>query len=207
MAKLPFPSPGLASVAPDIVVLPRGALLWRAYRAGGDHPVSWDTFRTWGPVATGRFDHHGPPPHEQPDRGISYASESVAAAIIEAFGDTRVIDRVAGDPWIVAFALRRGLPALDLTGAWPTAAGASQAIATGPRDIARAWSRAIHGAYPGVAGLRYRSAMAGGEFNVAIYERGAPAMPRHPSLNVPLSHPGLAADLGRLADTYGYDLR
>jgi hypothetical protein len=207
MAKLPFPPPGLASVAPELSVLPPGALLWRVYRAGGDHPASWDTFRTYGPVATGRFDHHAPPPREQPDRGILYTSESATAAIAEAFGDTRTVDRVVGDPWLVALEVGRDLQLLDLTGAWAAAAGAGQAIATGRRDIARAWSRAIHGAFPDVQGLRYRSAMAGGEVNVAIYERGAPAMPAHPSLHVPLSHPGLAADLGRLADTYGYDLR
>ena len=47
-------------------------------------------------------------------------------------GDTRVIDRTAHDPWLVAFELLQPLNLLDLTGVWPTRAGASMALNTGP---------------------------------------------------------------------------
>ena len=182
--------------------------MWRVYRAGGRHPVSWDTFRTFGPVANGRFDHHLLPPSDQPDRGILYgALHDAAAAIVAAFQDTRTIDRAHEDPWLVAFELELDLPVLDLAGSWPTMAGASQAIATGRRDVAQRWSRSIYAAYPDINGLIYRSAMAGGAMNVAIYERGAPTLPDRPVLNVPLSHPGLTWPITRVAESYGYDLR
>lgn len=207
MSKLPYPPARLSDIAPETVVVPAGTLLWRVYRAGGSHPVAWNTFRTFGPVATGRFDHHEPPPRDQPDRGICYAADDAATAIVEAFGDTRLIDRRTHDPWLVAFAVGADLVALDLTGAWPTRAGASQEIATGRRDVAQAWSRVLWAAYPGVGALRYRSSMAGGAINTAIYERGARSLPRRPALNLPLAHPGLAHDLNRIADRHGYGLR
>ena len=182
--------------------------MWRVYRAGGRHPVSWNTFRTFGPVASGRFDHHLLPPSDQPDRGILYgALHDAAAAIVEAFQDTRTIDRAYEDPWLVAFELESELAVLDLAGSWPTMAGASQAIATGRRDVAQRWSRSIYAAYPDISGLIYPSAMAGRAMNVAIYERGAPTLPDRPVLNVPLSHPGLTWPITRVAESYGYDLR
>ncbi|HXG26345.1 MAG TPA: hypothetical protein VNL94_05780, partial [Candidatus Binatia bacterium] len=96
---------------------------------------------------------------------------------------------------------------LDLTRLWPTHAGASQAIATGRRSTAQAWSRAIYRDYPEVAGLLYRSSMAGGSHNVALYERARPAIPSRPALHLPLTHPGLALPLARAAARLGYGLR
>jgi hypothetical protein len=208
MAKLPWPPATLSGIDPDVVVVPRGTMLWRVYLAGGPHPVAWNAFRTYGPLATARFDHHEPPVHDQPDRGILYAADSAPAAIVEAFQETRLIDRTDRDPWLVAFRLHADLVALDLVGPWPTRAGASQTIATGRRDVARAWSRATWDSYPTVLALRYRSSMAGGPaINLAIYERAARMLPPHPALNIPLSHPGLAPDLNRIAPQYGFDLR
>jgi hypothetical protein len=129
------------------------------------------------------------------------------AAIVEAFQDGRLIDRVLDSPWLVAFQLTRDVTALDLRGRWPTVAGASQAVASGRRDIAQAWGRAIYEAYPTVGALLYPSAMAGGATNVAVYERGRGALPKQPRLHVPLAHPGLEASLNRIATTFGYDLR
>lgn len=42
------------------------------------------------------------------------------------------------EPWVVGFELELDLVALDLSGLWPTRAGASMAIATGRRDTAQA---------------------------------------------------------------------
>jgi hypothetical protein len=208
VSKLPWPPPSLPAGSAGHTVVEGSSRVWRVYRAGGRHPVSWNTFRTFGPVANGRFDHQLPPPSDQPDRGILYgALQDAAAAIVEAFQDTRTIDRAHEDPWLVAFELASALAVLDLAGSWPTQAGASQAIATGRRDVARAWGRSIYAAYPDINGLVYPSAMAGGAMNLAIYERGAPALPARPVLNVPLSHPGLARPINRIAATYGYDLR
>lgn len=208
MSSLSLPRPPLPEPRGDeILALEEGTLVWRVYRTAGRHPASWTTFRTYGPVANGRFDHHHPPPHDDPTRGILYGSLDAPAAIAEAFGDGRLIDRVRDGPWLVCFALGRAAAMLDLRGAWPTRAGASQAIASGPRDVAQAWSREIHAACPSVQGLLYASAMAGSSTNIALYERAAAALPGHPALHVPLAHPGLGRALSRIADRFGYDLR
>jgi hypothetical protein len=190
--------------------IPAGTLVWRIYRAGGPHAAAWNELRHYGPAATGRFDHHEPPPHDDPVRGILYVSVGALGALgalAEAFQDTRTIDRRRQDPWLVGFQLEGELAALDLTRLWPTRAGASQAIATGRRATAQAWSRAIYRSYPDVDGLLYRSSMAGGALNLALYERAAGRIPRTPAVHLPLTHPGLALPLSRAAAKLGYGLR
>lgn len=118
-----------------------------------------------------------------------------------------MIDRFRDAPWIVAMDLEHPVVALDLRGPWPTRAGAGQAIASGRRDTAQAWSRAISDSYTAVAALLDRSAIAGGSTNVAVYERAAGALPPRPAIHLPLSHPGLESALTRIADRFGYDLR
>jgi hypothetical protein len=206
--KLPAPPPTLPRLRPtDLRTLEAGTLCWRVYRTAGPHPATWSDFRHFGPTATGRFDHQEPPPHDDPARGILYAARDGIAALAEAFQDTRTIDRRRQEPWLVAFELRVEVIALDLTRLWPTRAGASQAIATGRRATAEAWSRAIYREYPTVGALLYRSSMAGSSVNLALYERSATALPARPSLHLPLSHPGLVLPLARAASKLGYELR
>lgn len=208
MAKLPQPPTTLPSLRPgDTRVLQEGLLVWRVYRAGGSRPVAWADFRYHGPVATGRFDHHEPPRHDDLVGGIAYAGSDVAGALAEAFQDTRTIDRNRREPWLVGFELELDLVALDLTGLWTTRAGASQAIASGRRDTAQAWSRKIYDTYADVHALLYPSAMAGGSFNLALYERAADHLPSSPRFHAPLTHPGLELPLRREADRLGYSLR
>lgn len=207
------------------------------YRAGGQHPVSWHDFRHFGPTVTGRFDHQEPPPHDDRDRAILYVGLDALAAIAESFQDTRTIDRRRQEPWLVGFELTAGsaetesvtasgtptsaaavsgsgeanidagLRVLDVTRLWPTRAGASQAIATGRRPTAQAWSRAIYRSYPNLAGVLYRSSMAGGSLNVALYEKAIPFMPSIPAVHLPLSHPGLVLPLARAGSKLGYLVR
>ena len=208
MTTLPLPRPPLPDPRHDeILALAEGTLVWRVYRAAGRHPATWSTFRAYGPVATGRFDHHDPPPHDDPARGVLYGSLDAPAAIAEAFQDGRLIDRIRDSPWLVGFGLGRDTTLLDLRRGWPTRAGASQAISSGPRDVSQAWSRAIYADYPSVHGLLYPSAMAGSSTNIALYERAVTAVPGHPALHVPFSHPGLERALSRIADRFGYALR
>jgi hypothetical protein len=98
----------------------------------------------------------------------------------------------------------RSVRLLDLTGGWPTRAGASQAIASGPRGRAQAWARAIYEAYPAVEGLWYPSSMHGGPTALVLFERAEDALPAAPEVAIPLSHPGLLPDLVRAADVLGY---
>lgn len=207
-AKLPPPPRELPALRRrDIATLAAGTLCWRVYRTSGPHPTTWRAFRHHGPSSTGRFDHQEPPPHDDPVRAISYLALDAVAAIAESFQGTRLIDRRRQGPWLVGFELTEALEVLDLTKLWPTRAGASQAIATGRRTSAQAWSRAIYRAYPSVAGLLYRSSMAGGSSNLALYERALPAIPAAPAIHLPLTHPGLSLPLARAATRLGYGLR
>jgi RES domain len=206
--KLPAPPPELPKLRRrDISTIAAGTLCWRVYRAGGPHPGTWSDFRAHGPTSTGRFDHQEPPPHEDPQREIFYAALDAVGAIAESFQGARLVDRRRQSPWLVGFEVAGPVDLLDLTRLWPTRAGASQAIATGRRATAQAWSRAIHRAYPELAGLLYRSSMAGGSLNVAFYERARPAMPAQPTVHLPLTHPGLSLPLARAAARLGYGLR
>ena len=206
--KLPPPPPELPKLRRrDVATLAAGRLVWRIYRADGPHPTVWNQFRAFGPTATGRFDHQAPPPHDDAERSIQYVALDAVGAIAEAFQDAGLIDRRRQAPWLVAFEIAAPLEVLDLTRLWPTRAGASQAIATGRRATAQAWSRVIYRSYPGVAGLLYRSSMAGGSLNVALYERAQPRLAATPTIHVPLSHPGLSLPLARAAARLGYGLR
>ena len=85
MPRLPLPE----ATSDEITTLEPGTRIWRVYRAASLHRASWSTFRHYGPVAIGRFDHQEPPPHEDEDRAILYGSLDGPAAVVEAFQDAR----------------------------------------------------------------------------------------------------------------------
>jgi hypothetical protein len=205
--RLPPPPPvaALRGVAPEIHVLPAGAVLWRIYFRGGAHPSRWDGFRAFGPT-NARFDHHATPARRHRTRAILYASDSGPTSVAEVFQQTRVVDRFADSPALAALKVTKDLQLLDLTGAWPTRAGASMAINSGSRAKARAWSRAIYAAYPNVEGLRYASSMNANQPAFALYERAKSAMPAAAALDLPLSAPALSAPLAAAAIRFGYAL-
>lgn len=194
----------LAAVVSEWKRLARGTVLWRLYFRGGRHPTFWNIFRAFGPTSS-RFDHQIGPPRVQ-DRCVLYAAERGPACLAEVFQDTRVIDRLARDPWLAGFALQSPLLLLDLTGSWPTRAGASMAINTGPRPRAQRWSQVIYEAYPNGQGIYYPSSMYGNSPSVALYERALPALPPSPVFHRPLSDPALLPVLKRVALEIGYGL-
>lgn len=175
----------------------------RIYPRGGRHPRAWNGFRFAGPVPSARFDPHV----EGERRGVLYGARLLATCVAEAFQGTRVVDRSADDRCLAGFRVVRPVRLLDLTGDWPTRAGASQAIASGPRGRAQAWARAIYEAYPAVDGLWYPSSMHGGRPALVLFERAADALPAAPEIDVPLLHSGLLPDLVRAADALGYLIR
>lgn len=212
MAKLPWP-PDVARLRElrepdDVVALAPVTPLVRIYRAGGRHPADWNTYRTAGPVATARFDPHPPRddgvPVPAPGYGVLYAGLALRSALAESFQAARVVDRHTGWPWLTVFRLKRPVRLLDLTGTWPTRAGASQAIATGPRDRARAWARAAFAAYDDVEGVWYRSSMDAGRPAVCLWERARSSMPATPLVNQPLDAPALVLPIARAARQIGY---
>ncbi len=207
MPKFPEPPPvdQLMQREPAVKLLTAGTMLWRLYFRSGPHPGRWDQFRTYGPVRTARFDHHHLPPHIQV-RGILYAALHGPTCVAEVFQDARLVDRHRKDPWLVGFELSQDLRLLDLTGTWPTVAGASMSMSSGPRPRAQRWSRAIYGAYPQVQGLWYPSSMHANRPAVALYERATGAMPDNPSFHRALADPALLPPLRGIALEVGYGL-
>ena len=211
MPKFPEPPPvaELRRLPAAEKILDRGALLWRVYRRGGPHPTLWQMFRHFGPL-NGRFDHHLPDDAGKPriqERGIYYAAADLATCLAEVFQDTRAIHRNAADqPWAVGFELAAPVRLLDLTDTWPTRAGASMALSSGPRPRARRWSRAIYDAYPEIQGLYYPSSMHAHRPMISLWERSREALPEHPLFHRALNDPALLVGLDRAATDIGYDL-
>lgn len=203
MPKFPEP-PARLAVAPATTAFPAGTRLWRIYFAGGMDPGTWNGFRFFGPTNS-RFDHHDPLPQLQ-GKGILYAAGNATTCLAEVFQIARVVDRVSNAPWLVGFELDRGVELLDLTGNWPTQAGASMAINSGPRPRARRWSNVIHSSYSAVEGLFYGSSMRGNQPAVALYERAATAVPAAPFFIRPLADPTLRGRLSVAAAEIGYGL-
>jgi hypothetical protein len=212
MAKFPLP-PSVVRLREirdddDVVAVAPMTGLARIYLSGGRHPSSWNVFRTVGPVATGRFDTHPPTadgaPAEAPGFGVLYAAVTLRTCVAESFQASRVLDRRTGRPWLVVFRATRVLRLLDLSGTWPTRAGASQAISSGPRERSRAWARAIADAYDDIDGLWYRSSMDGGAPALCLWERARDAIPASPWANLPLDAPGLTVPLARACRPIGY---
>ena len=207
MPKLPDPPDvaALAAIPPAIATLAPSSQLYRIYFQAGPHPTTWDAFRTWGPTGS-RFDPHEPPPCVQPDRAVLYAAGDLPTCLAEVYQDFRVVNRARAAPALVGFHPSRPLRLLDLTGTWITRVGASGAIATGPRDRARRWARALHAAYPDVDGLLYRSSMNGAGLCTALWSPAQDALPASPALHRRLDDPVLHATLRVTCAKIGYAL-
>ena len=148
------------------------------------------------------------PPSAGSGRGVLYAAvERIDVAVAEVFQRTRRVDVTAGSPWLTGMRLTPPVRLLDLSGTWPTRAGASQALCSGPRPRAQAWARAITQAWrPELDGIWYPSSMLGGWYCVALWQPAADALPTTPVLSIPLSHPGLWDSLAALCERIGYRL-
>ena len=188
---------------PEYHTLRSGTVVARIYPRGGRHPSAWNDFRYAGPLASARFDHHV----QGERRGVLYGARVLTTCVAEVFQNSRVVDRTTDGRCLAAFRIVRSVRLLDLTGDWPTRAGASQAIASGPRFRAQAWSRAIYDSHASVQGLWYPSSMHGGHPAIVLFERAESALPTAPEADVPLSHPGLLPDLVRAANALGYLIR
>ncbi|MBI2922795.1 MAG: RES family NAD+ phosphorylase [Planctomycetes bacterium] len=198
MPKFPAP-PRPLTAAPDVVRLKPGHLLWRISFLKGIPPATWSDFRFFGPTHA-RFD-----PRLQ-TRGILYAADAPLTCLAEVFQATRTIDRASGAPWLAGFELRRAVDLLSLCGAWPTRAGASMALNTGPRPRARPWAQAIYAAYPRLQGLRYPSSMHANRSAAALFERARAALPAAPAFHRALADPALLPRLSAAAARIGYRL-
>jgi hypothetical protein len=178
---------------------------WRVHRTTGDNVLAWNAFREHGPHL--RFDPHPPPARQHGGIGVWCGASGPTAALAEAFQAERTIDRFRGDPYLSGLRFTRELRLLDLAadspGAWPTRAGGTFALSTGPRSIAQRWARRIFEAFPDLDGLRYNSRFAC-EPCIALFMPASDAMPLRPLLSLPLTHPGMALRIAKAAERLGY---
>jgi RES domain-containing protein len=211
-AKLPPPSRPLPALRPgDVRTLRTGTTLYRIYRTGGRNPSGWNAFRAFGPTSA-RFDPQVGPARPQ-NRHVLYAGGSIPTAVAEYFGTTRVVELTRDRPYLAGFRLERATRLLDMASDWPTRAGASQAISSGPKDVTRLWAQAIFEDYE-LDGIWYPSSMTGttrrsGDpplhgYAAALFTRARTSLPRRPVLNIPLDHPAVVPALAVLAERFGY---
>lgn len=204
MAKLPWP-PSVAVLAhhvPDEVELDPGTTLWRVHAGSGPHGLRWDELRSFGPLPSGRFDPHVEPAHEQAEL-VGYFAHDWASCLAEVFQTNREIRPRRNDPWITGFETAGPVRLLDLRDTWAVAIGASHAINTGPKNVCRAWSRALRQAFPHADGLATTSAMTGRP-SITAYAPMTTALPDRPSFSAPLAAPALRARVATVADEIGY---
>ena len=97
---------------------------------------------------------------------------------------------------------------LDLTGTFPTRAGASMGLMTGPRSVSRTWARAFHDSCPEIDGLYYPSSMHANRPSMVLNERARDAgvMPDQTSLHRSLGDPAILSILRNAAHALGYAL-
>jgi hypothetical protein len=204
MVKLPDPprASRLQAVGAEVTTLPRGTPVSRIYFQSGPYPTTWGALRWIGPTSA-RFDHHRLPRGKQ-KRGILYAALEGITCLAEVFQDQRIIDVHDSEPWYVAFELARDVVVLNLTGDWPTRAGASALINAGNRVRARAWSSAIYEAFPQVEGLLYCSSMAANRPALAMYERAESAIPAAPVIHRSLADSSMRSLIREATAKFGY---
>lgn len=187
--------------------VPTDSLWWRVHRTAGDHVLAWNAFRGHGPHL--RFDPHPPPARQHEGAGVWYGASGPTVALAEVFQTTRTIDRILDAPYLTGLQPTRSLRLLDLatdsTGAWPTRAGGSFALSTGPHARTQQWARHIVEAFPDLDGLHYNSRFAG-QPCIALFTPAVDAMPTRPTLSLPLNHPGLAARIAAAAQRLGYSV-
>lgn len=216
MARLPQP-PAVTALRDvlrdeDVVAVHGGTRLVRVFTAGGAHPQRWNSFRHTGPLPHGRFDPQRPDadgaPTTTPEHGVLYFGLSVRTSVAEVFQATSIVDRTSRGPHLAVFRPTRTLRLLDLTGLWPTRAGASQELSSGGlKLLTQAWARVIREAHPELDGLWYRSSMDSGRPAVCLWDPPAgSALPGLPDALLPLDHPGLDLPLARVCAELNYAL-
>jgi hypothetical protein len=213
MARLPQPpSPAalksLLRTTEDIVAVHTASRLVRIFAAAGRHRQRWNTFRYTGPLPHARFDPHplGAAPTSR-DHGVLYFALSTRTCVAEVFQASSIVDRSSRRPHLVVFRPVRTMRLLDLAGLWPTRAGASQEVSSGPKIVTQAWARAIRTAHPDLDGLWYRSSMDSGEPAICLWDPPAGGgLPVTPEVLLPLDYPGLDLPLARICAELNYTL-
>jgi hypothetical protein len=202
--KVPRQPPHPLAMEPGDVVTVR-PVLWRIHRTLGDHVLPWDGFRTFGPLASARFDPHPPTAGDHPGSGVLYAAQDLATSVADVFQVTRLVNTVTNAPHLTSWNPTRRLRLLDLTGTWGIRNQAAASLAAAPRPTCRTWARAIRTEWPDLDGLYVPSTMTGTP-TIVLWEPATASMPDLPDFSRPLNHPMLWTLVQRAATKVGYDI-
>lgn len=192
-AKLPQRPPAdLASRNPSWHTWPITDPLWHIANTRGPYATRFGAMRSYGPLASARFDPHPPPPGDHPTERVLYTAGDLVTAIAERFQNGREIRcRQATDPIVYSWMPTRPLRLLDITDVSALRLGASQLLSTGPKRHTRSWAIAIHATWPDADGLLYQSSMAGRRC-AALWAPGADSFPHAPAFAKLLPDPAPA---------------
>ena len=211
MPKLPEPKSvkELQQIEPRIATIKAGTEVSRIFFSDVSYPTAWDGFRYFGPTQS-RFDHQIPDDNNRPcvqERGIMYLAagdEAAKTCLAEVFQEKETIDKNSGLPVYVGFALEADINLLDLSGNFVTTLGASTAMHSGARPRTRRWAQKLYDAYPQIDGLLYCSSMNGNAPAIALFERGAGAIPSHNLIHRELRDGAMASVIAMTAREIGY---
>ena len=192
-AKLPQQPPAdLAAREPGWRTWPTTDPLWHIANTSGPYATQFAAMRSYGPLASARFDPHPPPPGDHPTERILYAAIDLVTALAERFQNGREIRcRQATSPIVYSWMPTRPLRLIDVSDVSALRPGASQPLSTGPRRHTRTWAAAIRRTWPAADGLRYQSSMTGREC-VALWAPAADSFPPRPAFAKLLSDPAPA---------------
>lgn len=190
-AKLPRTPPAdLATRQPDQYGWPTSRPLWAIVDGAGAYARPFGTMRSYGPVASARFD-----PHPEPASDISgelalYAASDLLTAIAERYQRRRMVYLTdPASPIAYSWFAARELTLVDLTDAGAVRLGASHAVNSGPKAVCRRWARAIRAAWPNADGMRYSSSMTGRDCAVLWAPAGG-SFPSGPAFAEFVASPG-----------------
>lgn len=189
--KLPRQPPAdISARTPDWVDWPIGSPpLWQVVNTAGPYAVRFGRMRSFGPLASARFDPHPPPAGDHPTERVLYAASDLATALAERFRHSREIRGSAPDaPGVYAWTPNRPLRLVDLRDTGALRLGASHTLSTGPRSITRTWAQAIRAAWPDADGLAYTSSMSGRSC-LTLWAPAADSFPAAPDFAKLLSDP------------------
>lgn len=187
----------------------RNRVLWRIHRTRGAHPTAWNTYRTFGPLPSMRWDPHPEPVGDHDGHGVLYTAYDLQTAAAEVFQQGRRIDTTTAAPYATSWTPTRPLKLLSVDSEWPLRQGASHALMSAPRSSCRNWARAIHreaiAASLDVDGLEVRSTLTGKPMAV-LFANSSTAHPAAPAYASPLDGPMILAALHRIAGDIGYSV-
>lgn len=197
-----FDLSSVSGITPFVRIVPADNVLWRIHSTRGPHPMLWNGLRTFGPLATARWDPHPEPAADYAPLGAAYLGFDVLTCLAEVYQAGRFVDVETNVPYLSAWQPRRALKVLDLSTEWFVSLGGTSATALGPTTETRRWARFLKAAWPDVDGLLSASAVVPGREVLVLWT--ADVFPASPVISEPLDNPALSKDLHALARRLGF---